>query len=192
MYLHLILLLSFMGAKPIDELRYDVLHNGKTVGEFKAYMTVDGVHTTYVNSTDIKAKIVAAVRVNVKIQSTYKNNELEHSKVNVSVNGKPYSSSLTKRVGNQYQFYKDDKLKSTLVGPIMYSAALMMFKEPSGIAAAYSEEGGSFHAIEKSVANVYEKLNSRGRKSIYHYKNQILKSMDMDVGLTTIEMVRKD
>lgn len=181
-----------MGAKPIDELRFDVLHNGKTVGEFKAFKSVDGVQTTYVNITEIKTKIVAPVRVNVKIQSTYKNNELEHSRVDVNVNGKPYSTSMTKRIGNQYQFFKDDKLKSTLNGPIKYSAALMMFKEPSGIATAYSEEGGSFHAIEKSVANVYEKLNSRGRKSIYHYKNQILKSMDMDVGLTTIEMVRKD
>jgi hypothetical protein len=112
--------------------------------------------------------------------------------VEIMVNGKPYSQSTTKKVGSKYHFYKDGKLKTILTGPIKYTASMMIFSEPTGIAAAYSEESGGFHAIARAVANVYEKRNARGRKSIYHYQNQALKSMDMDIGLTKIEMVLKD
>ncbi len=178
--------------KPIDEVYFNVLHNGKNIGELKASKSVDGEFTTYTNTTDLKAKVVMDMRVKLKIQSLYKNNQLESSKVDISVNDKPYSNNSTKRLGNTYQFFKDGKLKMTINGPIKYSATLMLFEEPKGMTTAYSEESGGFHAIQKSVTNVYEKQNARGRKSIYHYQNQLLKSLDVDLGLTEIEMVLKE
>ncbi|MBK9017525.1 MAG: hypothetical protein IPM82_27690 [Saprospiraceae bacterium] len=176
----------------METIQFDIMHNGSSVGEFIASKTTEGERTTFVNATDIKTKIIRDIRVYFNIQSTFKDNELEYSSVEILVNGKSYSQSTTKKVGDKYHFYKDGKLKTILSGPIKYSAAMMIFSEPTGFTTAYSEESGGFHDIAKAVANVYEKRNSRGRKSIYHYKNQALKSMDVDIGLTKIEMVLKD
>jgi len=185
-------LANIYSPKPIEEVYFKVLHKGEYIGELKASKTVDGDFTTYTNTTNLKARVIMEMRVKFKIQSIYKNNQLESSKVDISVNEKPYSNNSTKKVGNSYEFYKDGKLKSTINGPIKYSANLMLFGEPKGITTAYSEESGGFHTIQKSVTNVYEKQNSRGRKSIYHYQNQMLSSLDMDLGLTEIEMVLKE
>ncbi len=179
-------------SKSEDAIRFNILHNGGSVGEFTALKTVDGDNTIYYNNMDIKVKVIAEVRMNFNVQSTYISNELEYSKVDITLNGRPYVTTTTKRVGNKYQFRKDAKLKATFDGPIRYSAAMMIFGEPSGFASAYSEEYGGFHSIKKSATNVYEKQNSRGRKSIYYYQNQVLNSMNVDVGLTTVEMVLKD
>jgi hypothetical protein len=186
------MLLPLIGPKPADAIRFNILHNGGSVGEFTALKAVDGDYTVYYNNMDIKVKIIAEVRMNFNVKSIYLNNELENSKVDITLNGRPYITTTTKRVGNKYQFCKDGKLKTTFDGPIRYSAAMMIFGEPSGYSSAYSEEYGGFHSIKKSATSVYEKQNSRGRKSIYYYQNQVLKSMDVDVGLTTVEMVLKD
>ncbi|MBK9013653.1 MAG: hypothetical protein IPM82_05970 [Saprospiraceae bacterium] len=186
------MLLPLIGSKPADAIRFNILHHGYSVGEFIAQKSTDGNQTTFFNNMDIKVKIIVEMRMNFKVTSIYINNELEHSKVDITMNGKPHISTTTKRVGNKYQFYKDGKLKTTFDGPIRYSAAMMIFGEPSGFTSAYSEEYGGFHSIKKSATNVYEKQNSRGRKSVYYYQNQVLKSMNVDVGLATVEMVLKD
>ena len=187
-----LMLLPLIGYKPVDAIRFDIQHNGNSVGEFVAQKYTDGNQTTFYNNMDIKLKIIAEVRMNFNVQSMYINKELEYSKVDITLNGRPYVTTTTKRVGNKYQFYKDGKLKATIDGPIQYSAAMMVFGEPTGFASAYSEEYGGFHSIKKSATNVYEKQNSRGRKSIYYYHNQALNSMNVDVGLTTVEMVLKN
>jgi hypothetical protein len=186
------ILLPLIDSKPADAIRFDIQHNGGSIGEFTALKSVNGDNTIYYNNMDIKVKMIATVRMNFNVKSIYLNNELEHSIVDITMNGRPYVTTTTKRVGNKYQFCKDGKLKTTFDGPIRYSAAMMIFGEPSGFASAYSEEYGGFHSIKKSATNVYEKQNSRGRKSVYYYQNQVLKSMDVDVGLTTVEMVLKD
>lgn len=186
------MLLPFIGSKPATAIRFNILHNGDSVGELTALKVIDGKQTTYYNNMDIKVKVLATIRMNFDVQSTYINQELEYSKVDITLNGRPYVTNTTKRVGNKYQFCKDGKLKTTFDGPIQYSAAMMIFGEPIGYSSAYSEEYGGFHTIKKSTTNVYEKQNSRGRKSIYYYQNQVLKSMDVDVGLATVDMVLKE
>ena len=187
-----LMLMPFSGSKSSDTIRFDILYDGDSVGEFTAIKFMDGKQTTYFNNMDISMKIIATFHLIFDVQSTYMDNELEYSKVDITLNGKPYVTTTTKREGNSYQFCKDGKPKATFEGPIQYSAAMMVFGEPTGYGAAYSEEYGGFHTIKKSTTNVYEKQNSRGRKSIYYYKNQTLQSMNVDVGITTVKMVLKD
>lgn len=182
---------SVLWSPPTETIKFDIQHNGSSIGEFLAYKTVEDGTTTYINKTEVKAKIIGVLKVTLHTTATYRNNELEQSKVDITVNGNAYAQTLTKRSGDKYFFYKDGKLKTTINGTIRYSAAMMIFGEPAGFNTAYSEESGSFQTIEKSVPNVYEKRNSRGRKSIYTYKNQVLESMDVDVGLTKIAMLLK-
>ncbi len=186
------LLIGILSRETTDTRRFDVLHKGEIVGELKSSKYSNGLETTYTNATSIRTKIVAEVQVKFTIQSIYKGKLLESSKVDIVVNGKPYASTSTKRIANGYQFFKEGKLKSSIKGDIVYSSARMMFDEPRGFLNAYSEEKGEFHPIETAVANTYEKLNSRGRKTIYRYQDKALEQVEMDLGLTEIEMVAKE
>lgn len=188
-----LILFSLNLTKPTDETRaFKILHKGDVIGELRSIKSKDGDRTTYQNTTNIQTKIVTEVRVKFDIQAVYNGKLLESSKVDIMVNGKPYASTTTKRVGNGYQFFKEGKLKSSVKGDIIYSSARMMFDEPKGFLNAYSEEKGEFHSIETAVANTYEKLNSRGRKTIYHYQDKALEQVEMDLGLTEIEMLAKE
>ncbi|MBK8564776.1 MAG: hypothetical protein IPN76_15930 [Saprospiraceae bacterium] len=191
--LPILMLFSLNWTKPADETRaFKILHKGEVIGELRSVKSKDGDKTTYQNTTNIQTRIVTEVRVKFDIQAVYIGKLLESSKVDITLNGKPYASTATKRLGNGYQFFKDGKLKSSVKGDIIYSSARMMFDEPKGILNAYSEEKGAFHNIETAVANTYEKLNSRGRKTIYRYQDKALEQVEMDLGLTEIEMVAKE
>jgi hypothetical protein len=175
-----------------EKIKYDIYHKGKPIGMLTATKQVDGDRTVYLNTTYIKASLVATVEVSFTIKSSYKGKSLDASTVDILLNGKPYTSTSTKRVGSSYQFSKDGKLQKTISGDIGYSAARMMFDEPKGFLHAYSEEKGVFDNIEKVKQGTYQKSNSRGRKSVYDYQAAVLKSIDMDLGITEIEMVLKD
>ncbi|MCU0345902.1 MAG: hypothetical protein MUC59_03085 [Saprospiraceae bacterium] len=182
-------LLTFFYPKSEETRQFEVLHKGKPIGSLKATKSTAADLTTYINTTSIQAKVVKEVKVNFTIKSVYKGKLLEQSTVDISLNGKPYASTKTKRVGEGYQFYKDGELKKTISGNISYSAARMIFDEPKGFLNAFSEEKGNFDPIEKNPAGHYEKLNSRGRKSTYRYADGLLHDLGMDLGVTEIEMI---
>lgn len=186
-----VLLANYFSANNTDTKHFLVLHKGKTVGELSATRTIDGDMTHYHNITTIDVKIVSDMQIKFSVQSTYKGRYFESSKVVITKNGKPYTTSATKRVGNGYQFYKDGSLSATIKGNIVYSAARMLYDEPKGILNAYSEENGVFDPIARNKNGTYEKRNSRGKHSIYRYQNSSLCSMSMDLGLTDVEMVLK-
>lgn len=153
---------------------------------------VDGDQTVYLNTTNVVAKLVATVEVSFTIKSTYKGKLLQASTVDIMLNDKPYANTSTKRVGSSYQFSKNGKVQKTINGDISYSAARMMFDEPKGFLNAYSEEKGVFDSIEKNKSGTYQKMNSRGRISAYTYQKSVLESINMDLGLTEIEMRLRD
>lgn len=178
-------------ATNTETKRFTVLHKGKPVGELTATRTTEGETTTYHNTTTINVKIVSDMEVKFNIQATYKGKYFESSKVVITKNGKPYATTSTKRVGNGYQFHKEGVLTANIKGNIVYSASRMLFEEPKGILNAFSEENGVFDPIERNKNGSYEKLNSRGKHSTYRYQNGTLCNMNMDLGLTEVEMVIK-
>lgn len=175
-----------------ETLKYDIYHKGESIGMLTASKQVDGDQTVYLNKTNIEAKLIATVAVNFTIKSSYKGKILQSSTVDIVLNDKPYANTATKRVGSSYQFSKNGKLQKTINGDISYSAARMMFDEPKNFLYAYSEEKGVFDSIEKAKPDTYQKMNSRGRNSVYSYQAAVLNSINMDLGITEIEMRLRD
>ena len=68
---------------------------------------------------------------------------------------------------------------------------MMVYQEPIGISSSYAEEAGVFNTINKPKVGVYERPNSRGRKTVYHYLNAELNRMVVDVGIATLEIAQK-
>ncbi len=186
-----VLMFGLLAAPNNEVILFDVILRDEVVGELKAVKTTTADQTTYHSFTNIQTSFIAKLEVDYTTRVVYREGALADAKVDISVNGRTFTDTHTKLVDGQYQFFKSGKLKKTLDSPIRYSSIQLIFEEPSLIARAYSEESGGFFTIEKTEQSIYEKVNSRGKKSIYEYQNRALKSIDLDAGLVRFEMVLK-
>lgn len=186
-----ILIFGLLAAPKDEVILFDVILRDKVVGELQAVKTTTANQTTYHSFTNIQTSFITKLEVNYSTRVVYREGTLSDAKVDISVNGKTFTDTHTRLVDGQYQFFKSGKLKKQLDQPIEFSSIQLIFEEPAQIAKAYSEESGGFFTIEKTEHNIYEKVNSRGRKSIYEYQNRALKSIDLDAGLVRFEMVLK-
>jgi hypothetical protein len=159
-----ILMLSLFLPSKEEVILFDVILRDEVVGELKAVKTTTATQTTYHSFTNIRTSFLEKLEVDYTTRVVYREGVMADAKVDISVNGKTFTDTHTKLVDGQYQFYKSGKLKKTLDLPIRYSSVQLIFEEPAQVAKAYSEESGGFFTIEKTDRNIYEKVNSRGKK----------------------------
>ncbi|MFZ2897895.1 MAG: DUF6134 family protein [Saprospiraceae bacterium] len=170
---------------------FDIIYDGKVIGEMSATRERTGEQEIYRNTTTVRGRFIGEVEVQYQSKVVYKNGVLQESSVKSLVNGDVYSDVKTQKSGSDYQFLKNGKAKHTVKGPITYSALQMLFEEPLGKSAAYSEEAGNFNSIQSNGKASYDKVNSRGRTNRYFYENNFLKKIEIDAGIVEFEMVRK-
>jgi hypothetical protein len=188
------LLLAFLSVIPasIETATFDIVYDGKVVGEMSATRERAGEQEIYRNTTTIKTRFIGQIEVQYQSKVVYKNGVLQESSVKSLVNGDVYSDAKTQKSGSDYLFFKNEKLKHTVKGPITYSALQMLFEEPLGKSSAYSEEAGNFIAIQSNGKASYNKVNSRGRTNRYFYENNFLKKIEVDAGVVAFEMIRAE
>ena len=59
------------------------------------------------------------------------------------------------------------------------------------ITEVYAEEHGEFHLIKQLENNTYEKINSKGKTSIYKYEKGKLIEAEIDLGLISFKILKK-
>lgn len=184
-------LLPFTPAPATESVTFDILYHDRVIGELTSSHERTGDQEIYRNTTTIRTRVITQIEVQYQSRTVYQGGILQEATVTSLFNGDVYDNVKTQKVGNDYQFFKDGKLKRTLKGPITYSAQQMYFKEPAGITSAYSEEAGTFHTIKADEKAKYSKINSRGRTNFFYYENQFLKKIELDGGLFEVVMIRK-
>jgi len=176
----------------VEAVTFDIVHNEKVLGELNATKSAIDNRTLYESQTVIGTRLIKKIEVRHELQVEFKSDLLEMAKVVTTVNGKPHATVKTKRVGSTYQFYKNGKLCKTFSGSIGYSAIMMLFDDPQGIGEAYSEGAEKFCAIVPAGHCTYQKVNSKGRKNKYSYKNKDLQSIVVDAGWISFDMILKN
>jgi uncharacterized protein DUF6134 len=185
-------ILPVWGTSSVDEaIAFDIVRNEKVLGKLKATKSTSGHQTVYESQTTISTRIIKKIEMQYESCVKFKNGRLEEAEVVATINGRPHSNVLTKRVDNTYQFHKNGKLGKTISGSISCSAIMMLFDEPRGISTAWSEDGGCFCTIVPTGHCTYQKVNSKGHTNKYFYKNQDLQSIAIDAGLVGFDMILK-
>lgn len=186
---HLLVFLLTIPAST-ETVTFDIVYDGKVIGEMSATRERAGEQEIYRNTTTVRTRFIGQVEVQYQSKVVYKNGVLQESSVISLINGDVYSDVKTQMSGSDYQFLKNGKPRHTVKGPIKYSALQMLFEEPLGKSAAYSEEAGNFNSIRSNGKASYDKVNSRGRTNRYFYENNFLKKIEIDAGIVAFEMVR--
>ncbi len=177
---------------PEENLFFDIVHNNKIIGSLNTTKTIKDNKTYYHSSTTIETRIIEDIRVNYKYDVIFVSTILEKSDVNITVNEKPYAETYTQLTDTNYEIVKNDKTEKKLNDSISYATIQLYFKEPINISRSYSEQDGSFNTIISLGNHAYKKVNSKGRKNIYHYKNGLLKKATIDGGLFKFKMIAKE
>ncbi|WP_286814338.1 MULTISPECIES: DUF6134 family protein [unclassified Maribacter] len=192
-------ILLYFFTLPVDlpnatntSLYFNIVVKDKIVGSLKAAQNSKGSKTNYHSSTTIKTRIIKDISVNHRYDVTFVNNILKKADVNITVNKKPHTKTVTQWENNRYQVIKNDKNLSVLKDSIDYATILLYFKEPIGVDRCYSEQDGSFNTIISLGNHMYKKLNSKGKENVYYYKDGALKKAIIDGGLVDFEITAKD
>ncbi|WP_055436893.1 DUF6134 family protein [Lacinutrix algicola] len=175
----------------VETLYFDIIHKDKVIGSLKATKTIKDSTTFYKSSTTIETRIIKEIRVNYKYDVTFKNNLLETSNVDITVNEKPHAKTDTKKKGTDYKIVKNENEVEIVKDAISFATVQLYFKEPKNVDSCYSEQDGSFNTIKALGNHSYKKTNSKGRENIYYYKKGALKNATIDGGLITFEIVTR-
>lgn len=176
---------------PAEFLTFDILYGEKTVGELTASLVKAGGKEIYESKTTVRANLIKKIEVQYLGSAVFQDGILQSAKVKSLFNGDVFADGETRKVGNDYQFYENGKLKRTVKGPITFSVLQLTFVEPTGISTVYSEEAGVMQEITAGGNGAYSKLNSRGRTNRYQYSSQDLQKIWFDGGIVEFEMKRK-
>ncbi|WP_121666915.1 DUF6134 family protein [Mesonia aquimarina] len=191
-----LLLISFLAFFSIatlfgqeEKYCFNILHREKVIGELVAKKEVVEDKIIYSNRTEISTRILAKIEVDYTYKVVYRNKTLAHAFALILFNDREKTNSYTEKTKTGYIFYEDNEAEYKIEESIMYSTVNLIFEEPLNISKVYAEEHGEFHQLKKVANHIYEKTSSKGKTSLYKYKNGKLVEAEIDVGIISFKIV---
>lgn len=188
----LALLVSFAPPETpaLTKLRYQVLKDGKAIGEIKATQIIQGNQVVYEVQTEMNIKVVLSQKVSYTSKAVYENGALQNANSKSYFNDKLHNSCVTALKGNRY-WVKTDKSEFYLNRSITYSGVMLYFREPGSVTNVYSEMSGQENTMRKTGNGQYVLTNSKSKKqNRYWYRGGILDHASINHTLLDLEIQR--
>jgi len=184
----IILGVFFQLNSQVEQYGFNIIHSNKPIGTLTATKASDGIKTKYSDKTTLQTHLFTKINVDFSYDVEYSANTFVNSTVLIHVNGHEHTKASTKMNNKTYQFFKDDDDEIDIKNPIKYSSVRLLFDEPVGITSVFSEEDGSFHALEKLGDHSYQKTSPAGHKNKYHYEAGKLKKAEIHAGVISFDI----
>ncbi|MBT4968773.1 MAG: hypothetical protein HOM80_07180, partial [Bacteroidetes bacterium] len=121
-----------------QNLKYDILYNGKDVGNLDAVITRKGNTLNLDLVSKVVAKVIITVEVKYTMKVKYVNDELYSSTVITYLNGNVRSSMQVVKKNGYYLVNEDGDLRK-FYGKITISDGILCIVEPKYVDAIFSE-----------------------------------------------------
>ena len=175
-----------------ESLSYDIVWRKSSVGTLKVSKKNISSKIQYQSSTNIEFTFIKTFDINYEYDVVFDNNVLQKADVDINYNGKQHAQTQTQLKNGQYEVIKDGELETSFKETVRYSTISMYFEEPVHLTRCYSEQEGGFNKIIALGDHKYRKINARGKESIFIYKNGVLEKAEIDGGIVSFDMVRKE
>lgn len=180
----LILLLSvnLMFAQSQEEKKYQIKHNGKSLGVVTATKEVkaNGV-IVYTTKSIIDKRVLTIKKLDYNLVVEMKDGALVKSDYKLYVNGKLKSDSQLSYNNGVYTRYFEGKEMEQLNTPITYVSSMFLFQSPEGHEKTYSESKQKFRTIYKLDSSKYGLGKSKSNTDTeYTYQKEILQHVFID------------
>lgn len=185
----IILTLLFAISFPFaQELEYKVISKKKVIGNLTVNKTVTGARSEYI--IESKFRLPFKANYSYKLVCSYEDDILISSTVETFMNRKLRSKVSTTRKGKGYEIIKDKETKY-YSGDILYSEALIYFREPHNENSLFSDFSGNNKSIKSMGENKYWLHNTdNGNKSIYKYLDGYLDRAVIEWGIFEFALLK--
>lgn len=133
---------------------YKVESSDKLVGRIAATRSVDGDYVQYDVTSTVAMTILFEIKVEYKLQATYKNDVLVSSSATVYLNGRTQSDMNCERTGDHYTLLSDGHT-TRIYEDIKWSSAKLYFTKPDDVRKVFSETDGTFKTLSKTADGKY-------------------------------------
>lgn len=171
------------------KLQYDVMRNGKVIGNITFTEMVQG-QKKFINMTsDVKTRYILSFSDNTTETAAYNEGIMVYSSFYQKQTGSSVDNKTTIASGKFYKLTDDGKTQLLELDPIRYNMLLLYTDMPENISKVYSANFQKHLDIKKIEENKYRLTMPDGKHNYYTYKNGLCTKVEIVRSLFTLQFV---
>ncbi len=186
----LLLLLKIVSLKAQEEqLHYNVVRNGKTIGWTTLTKSSTEHNTNFRLQSHVKARLIFQFIAEAMEEAAFLDGSLVYSSQFRKMNGDVKENKSMKLTREGYEMYKGQDTERLKFSPLHNHMLCLYFEEPIQSSKVYSDSFQQLLNITKTADGGYKVNLPDGNSSSYYYKNGICTNVKIDHRFYSAEMV---
>lgn len=174
------------------KLMYDVIRNGKIIGNISFVEFVSGQKKFISMTSDVKTRYVFAFSDNTSETAGYEDGIMMYSSFYQKQTGSGTTNKTTIASGKFYKLTNDGESKLAALSPIRYNMLLLYTTIPETITKVYSASFQKLLDINKIAENKYRLTLPDGKYNYYTYKNGVCTKVEIVRTLVSLQFVLRE
>ena len=174
------------------KLYYDVIRNGKVIGNINFVEIVSGQKTFYSMNSDVKTRVLFSFSDNTSETAAYDNGILMYSSFYQKQTGSGEVTKTTLFIGKGYKITNKDGEKIVNFNPIRFGMLKMYVNVPDTFTKIYSGNYQQLLDLKKLGENRFQLTMPDGKTNTYTYKNGICTKVEIVRSLVSLQFVLRD
>jgi hypothetical protein len=174
------------------KLQYDVMRNGKIIGNINFVEMVQGQKKFISMTSDVKTKYIFSFTDNTTETAAYDAGVMLYSSFYQNQTGSAIDNKTTIAAGKFYKLSDDGKTQMLELDPIRYNMLLLYTDMPENINKVYSANFQKHLDIKKIEENKYRLTMPDGKHNYYTYKNGLCTKVEIVRSLFTLQFVLRE
>jgi hypothetical protein len=168
-----------------QELRYDIIRNGKVIGWLVSRKSVHGKSVELATESAATVEMLLTLKFNSMVRGTFSDGLLTEGSILRRVNGQD-KANIRFVWENDHYVMQDGKSRTELRARISYSTACLMFYEPVKLTRIFSENFKQFIPINPGPGpHEYILHLPDGNTNLYTYENGICTAAEINTTFST-------
>ena len=174
------------------KLKYDVIRNGKIIGNINFVEIVNGQKRFLTMNSDVKTKYIFAFTDITSESAGYENGILVYSSFYQKQTGSGETNKSTIAVGKAYKVTDDGNSRMVNFEPIRFGMLKLYVQVPDTVSKIFSGNYQKLLDIKKIAENKYRLELPDHKYNTYTYKNGICIKVEIVRPLVSLEFVLKE
>ena len=190
-YLTLLFSLCLYNPSQAQERKftYDVIRNGKTIGEISFVELVQGQKKFLSLTSNVETTVLFSVTDHTAETAAYDKGIMVYSSFYQKQTGSDVVNKTTIVSGKSYKLTDGEESKLVSLPPIRYNTLLLYTNMPMNINKVYSANFQQMVDVKKIAENKYRLTLPGGKYNDYTYKNGICTRVEIVRSLGTVQFV---
>jgi len=174
------------------KLFYDVIRNGKVIGQINFVELIQGKKKFISMTSDVKTRYIFAFSDETSETAGYEDGVMIYSSFYQKQTGSGEATKTTIASGKLYKLTDNGVSKLVTLNPIYYNMLLLYTIMPEKINKVYSANFQTMLDIKKVEENKYRLTMPDGKYNYYTYKNGVCTKVEIIRSLVSLQFVLRE